>query len=90
MQKNRRVPFTVSLFGAFCITSSAFAHHGTVANGALYLTESLLEFEGEIVEVLWRNPHARARMSVIDPNGEEKVWELELGPTPRELENQDL
>ena len=65
------------------------AHHGTVTNPLLYQTE-LLELEGEIVEVFWRNPHARAKLRVVDESGAEALWELEFGPNPRRLENMGL
>lgn len=69
-------------------SSQAIAHHGAVSNGALYFTDTMLEFDGEIIEVLWRYPHTRARMRVVEPNGEEKIWEIEIGPTPRVFESQ--
>jgi hypothetical protein len=64
------------------VLPQAFAHHGAVGHPTLYLAENLIEFEGEITAVLWRNPHPRMRMSVIDENGEEAIWELELNSSP--------
>ena len=75
---------------AVLCASAAFSHHGPVSNAALYLTDTVLDLEGEIVEVLWRNPHARAHLRVVEPDGEERIWEVELGPTPREIETQGL
>ena len=46
----------------------------------LHLAENLVELEGEITDVLWRNPHVRLRLRVTDDAGVEKLWELELGP----------
>ena len=66
-------------------SSPAHAHHGSLANSALYDTDELIVLEGEITEVLWRNPHARARLSVVDDNGEETVWEIETQPGPVEF-----
>ena len=68
----------------------ALAHHGQVSNGALYLTDDFIELDGEVTEIFWRNPHVRGRMSVVDDSGEETVWELELGPNPRQLEGRDM
>ncbi len=68
------------------ISTSTLAHHGLVTNGALYLTDDFIELEGELSEVFWRNPHTRARLSVVDSTGEETIWELEIGPTPRTFE----
>ena len=72
------------------ISASVLAHHGAVTSGFLYNADVLVEVEGELTEVLWRNPHLRARMKVVDAAGDETVWELELGPTPREFENMGL
>jgi len=64
------------------MTPQVFAHHGAVGHPTLYLAENLIEFEGEITAVFWRNPHPRMRMSVTDENGEEAIWELELNSSP--------
>ena len=66
-------------------SSMVHAHHGSLANSALYDVNELIELEGEITEVLWRNPHARAHLSVVDENGEETVWEIETQPGPVEF-----
>lgn len=68
----------------------ALAHHGQVSNGALYLTDDFIELDGEVTDVFWRNPHTRAKMSVVDDSGEEIVWELELGPNPHRFEGRDI
>lgn len=49
------------------------AHHST----AEYDSSVLEESRGEVVTVIWRNPHVRLRISTkaIDGNGE--IWELE-------------
>jgi hypothetical protein len=64
------------------VPPQAYAHHGAVGHPTLYLAENLIEFEGEITAVLWRNPHPRMRMSVTEGNGEEAIWELELNSSP--------
>ena len=51
------------------------AHHGPPV-APLYNTDGLLELDGEIVQVFWRNPHVRFKVRVSD--GE--VWELETEP----------
>lgn len=91
MSSAKRIAYMAAFsLAALGLASRAFAHHGTIANGALYLTDEMLEFDGEIIEMLWRNPHPRARLSVVAPNGAEKVWEIELGPSPREFESQGV
>ena len=57
---------TTILWLPFVFSTPLHAHHGSLANNALYENDELLEFEGEIIEVLWRNPHARARLRVVD------------------------
>ena len=85
------MPSSLKLTGAtfpwlpFFFSSLVHAHHGSMANSALYDADELIELEGEITEVLWRNPHARAHLSVVDDNGEETVWEIETQPGPIEF-----
>ena len=61
------------------VSTGLLAHHGAVTNSALYDTEEILELEGELIEILWQNPHTRGRLSVVNYAGEETVWEVELG-----------
>ena len=72
---------------SFSLTASSlvFAHHGNLRNSSLYDADNFIELEGEITEVLWRNPHARARMLVVGDDGEETVWEIETQPGPVEF-----
>ena len=75
---------------ALLATAPLLAHHGAVTQPSLYLTDNFVELQGEIVEVLWRNPHTRARMNVVDENGNEQLWEIELSPGPRGLERSGI
>ncbi len=75
---------------AVLISLPVLAHHGFVTNPILYKAENLVELEGELTEVFWHNPHARARLKVVDDNGEETIWELELGPGPRGFESRGI
>jgi hypothetical protein len=68
----------------------AAAHHGPIGNPVLYLSENLVEFEGEITDVFWRNPHPRLRMRVVDDGGEETIWELELDGSPISFARKDI
>ena len=78
--------FVVGIF----VSTNVSAHHGAVTNGALYLTDEFIDLDGELTEVFWRNPHTRARLSVVGDDGEETIWELELGPTPRGFEGREI
>ena len=75
---------------ALAVSPTLLAHHGSVNNGVLYLTDEIIELEGEIVEVFWHNPHTRGRLKTVDDAGRETIWEVELGPGPRSMERRDL
>ena len=81
-----------TLFGLVCalVSPALLAHHGAITNPVLYHSDNLIEMEGEITEVLWRNPHVRGRMTVVDDAGEETVWEVELGPGPGGMDQRGL
>ncbi len=68
------------LFGIFAL--NAVAHHGSVTNPAMYLADEMVEIEGEIVDVFWRNPHPRYRLEVSGDTSVAGVWELELSGSP--------
>jgi hypothetical protein len=72
------------------VSPGLLAHHGAVTNTVLYLTDEMVELEGEMTEVFWRNPHTRGRLKVLNDAGEETVWEIELGPPPRTMERRGL
>ncbi len=63
----------------------ATAHHGPPDSALLYQRSQILEFEGEITEVLWRNPHIRFRMEIPGEDGNPVVREMEIGPNPRSM-----
>lgn len=66
------------LAAGLILSMTASAHHGANNNPALYLAENLIELDGEISGILWRNPHPRLMMTVIGEEGEEAEWELEF------------
>lgn len=51
----------------------ALAHHST----AEYDNDAIIEAEGTVVDVLWRNPHVRLTISTESFDGETEHWELE-------------
>ncbi|MFL2547068.1 MAG: DUF6152 family protein [Candidatus Rariloculaceae bacterium] len=53
---------------------SAYAHHGV---GAQFDLDTVIELQGEVTEVLWRNPHVRFSIALEDDGGQEAVWEVE-------------
>jgi hypothetical protein len=57
----------------FAPASHVLAHHST----AEYDAEALVEARGEVVSVLWRNPHVRFEISTASLDGNDQRWELE-------------
>jgi len=55
-----------------CVPMLAAGHH----SNAEWDPSVKLEFEGEVVNVTWRNPHVRFTVSVRDDTGEEAAWNL--------------
>lgn len=53
---------------------SAYAHHAT---GPAYDRSRLVEAEGDVTEVLWRNPHVRFTLRSADADGAERIWNIE-------------
>ena len=72
------------------LAAVAAAHHGSVTNGGLYLTDELVQLEGELTEVFWQNPHVRGRLKVQNADGKEEIWELEFGGSPRGWERRGM
>ncbi len=60
------------IFTVGCLPMMAAAHH----SNAEWDPSVKLEFEGEVVNVVWRNPHVRFSMKVRSDTGEEAVWSL--------------
>ncbi len=50
------------------------AHHSAAG---FYDEDVFLEIEGEIVAVLWRNPHVSYTIRTTDADGGEAIWEIE-------------
>jgi hypothetical protein len=54
--------------------SLAQAHHSFAAE---FDYDRLGEIEGEVIEVLFVNPHARYFVAVRDPDGNEVIWDAQ-------------
>jgi hypothetical protein len=52
----------------------ALGHHSIVAT---FDSENIIELEGEITQVLWRNPHSRFTINVVDESGQDVLWQIE-------------
>jgi hypothetical protein len=64
-------------FLAICVLApAAFAHH---SRAAIYDLGSIVEVEGEVTRVLWRNPHIRFWLE-SEVDGETVLYEIESTP----------
>jgi len=52
---------------------AASAHH---AIGGNYVATDVIEVEGEVTDILWRNPHVQVEMRVTGDNGATQDWEM--------------
>lgn len=64
---------TAALLGLLALPFGASAHHSL----AEYDRSAAEEVEGEVVRVLWRNPHVRFTLRTENKNGGEEVWDLQ-------------
>jgi len=73
---------TLTIFGlAFSwFTDEVIAHHSARIT---YDMERVIEVEGEITRVVWRNPHVRFTLSSLNDSGETIVWAVESIPVTR-------
>ena len=68
-----RLSFCVS---ALLIAQLAHGHHSSIG---IYDEDRLIDLEGVVTAVRWRNPHPAYTLAVIDENGVEVDWEIETG-----------
>jgi hypothetical protein len=59
---------------ALALARQAAAHH---SSAAVYDRDSVVETEGDIIEVSWVNPHVRLKLRSAEPGGRERIWEIE-------------
>jgi hypothetical protein len=77
----------VSFAGIFTAVASSLlacplpvsAHHST----AEYDSKTVVEARGEVVSVLWRNPHVRFEVSTKSIDGSDQLWEIESADLTR-------
>lgn len=64
--------------GLFLVTMPlvAFPHHSLIG----YDENKLVEVEGEVTAVFWRNPHIRLTVRSMTITGQEESWQVEGGP----------
>ncbi len=70
------------LFGLVAVVSPvvALGHHAAVVT---YQTNQIIEVEGEITRLLWRNPHIRFTIDATEAQGGTARWVVESIPVTR-------
>ena len=64
-------------FVSFAVVSTPLAaHHSTSFYG-----DEVVEIEGELAGLKWRNPHVTWQLKIINEAGEEELWNLEGAST---------
>ena len=71
-----------ALLGLVAIVTATLAsgHH---AAQVTYFTDQIIEVEGEITSLLWRNPHLRFTVNAPDAQGGTVLWNVESIPVTR-------
>jgi hypothetical protein len=70
----KRVAIAVLLTAALFVGTQAFAHHSF---GATYMENQRLSIEGELVQFVYRNPHALLQVMAPDANRQIQRWTVE-------------
>jgi hypothetical protein len=79
---NRRPSLAAFTFAVLC-ASRADAHHSFAAE---FSYDEAGTITGEVVEVLFVNPHARYFIAITDASGKEKLWDAQTR-SPNALHN---
>ncbi len=58
-----------------CLPLALYAHHARFE----FDDSQLVEVQGEVTSVFWRNPHVRFALSAVGEDGGEVLWEMEGG-----------
>jgi hypothetical protein len=76
MSKSTVVLSASALISLFALADRAGAHHSFAG---FYDPDRIIEVEGVLTEISWRNPHGRLRMDVTDEAGRVTEWSIETG-----------
>ena len=58
------------------LPGATLAHHSLLT----YDVSEIVEFEGEVTDVFWRNPHVRLTVRAVGEDGGERIWTAEGSP----------
>ena len=75
----RRAAGVAVAIAASLMGSPLFAHHST----AEYDAAKVVEARGEVVSVIWRNPHVRFQVTTKAIDGNEQLWDIESADLTR-------
>jgi hypothetical protein len=64
---------SIFFLGLLGLPFASNAHHAIAGN---YDAQTIVEVEGEVMDILWRNPHPQVSMRVIADSGEVQIWEI--------------
>ena len=79
-QRSKRIAgVAVAIAAAALVSARAFAHHST----AEYDSKTIVEARGEIVTLLWANPHVRFTVSTKAIDGNDALWQIESADLTR-------
>ncbi len=70
--KDQVMRFIVVVSGLFLFPIIVLSHHSRIG----YVDERQ-EVRGEIVDVIWRNPHIRFTLNVVNEAGKNELWKIE-------------
>ena len=74
--RQRFCPYMMAVLRALVLmvlsTSFAFAHHSRVE-----FSDEVRELEGELLEVVWLNPHPALFLEILDESGTPETWRVE-------------
>jgi len=79
MFDTRRIACFAFAVAASLLGSPLSAHHST----AEYDAAKIVEARGEVVSVIWRNPHVRFQVSTKAIDGSEQLWDIESADLTR-------
>jgi hypothetical protein len=80
MNTNSKSAMACILAGFCLLPITSFGHH---AAQVTYHTDQMIEVEGEITSLLWRNPHIRFTINAPDAQGRMTLWNVESIPVTR-------
>jgi len=69
-----RVAIALLLIGALLCGGRAYAHHSFAAT---YLENKQLSIEGELLQIVYRNPHTLLQIMALDSNRQMQKWTVE-------------